>query len=388
MKKLFCLSLLLGCCVSFARAQGVTVTASALQRAIAAPSGACAMRGAVRIYNVTVYVCPTIGTATWTSLGGGGGTSGNPTASVGLAAVNGSASTFLRSDAAPALAQDIVPTWTGIHTWGDALARMTSPRITTGLKDANGNAILDFSATASAVNRLQVANAATGNAIAISTAGSDTNRSVAITPAGTGQILLPAGAVATPILANSANTNTGLRFLGGFMGWAAVIDGADGWYADYDGGNRGIGFSTNSGRLAWHSATSAAVNTHIRRAADGVVSVGGNANTDPGTLSSPAKAPSQITADQNNYTGCNTSFNCVITADAARAITGMTAGQDGERKTVCNSSANTVTLNHEDANSTAANRFSFEGAANLTIPQFACRALVYLATPARWYRSN
>jgi hypothetical protein len=39
----------------------------------------------------------------------------NPTASVGLTAVNGSASTFLRSDGAPALDQSIAPTWTGIH---------------------------------------------------------------------------------------------------------------------------------------------------------------------------------------------------------------------------------------------------------------------------------
>lgn len=39
----------------------------------------------------------------------------NPSASVGLSAVNGAASTFLRSDGAPALSQSIVPTWTGIH---------------------------------------------------------------------------------------------------------------------------------------------------------------------------------------------------------------------------------------------------------------------------------
>lgn len=44
-------------------------------------------------------------------------TGANPSASVGLAAVNGSASTFLRSDGAPALDQGIAPTWTGIHSW-------------------------------------------------------------------------------------------------------------------------------------------------------------------------------------------------------------------------------------------------------------------------------
>lgn len=49
----------------------------------------------------------------------------NPTASVGLTAVNGSASTFMRSDGAPALSQSISPTWTGNHVFspsaGDTL---------------------------------------------------------------------------------------------------------------------------------------------------------------------------------------------------------------------------------------------------------------------------
>lgn len=47
-----------------------------------------------------------------------GTTSGaNPTASVGLTAVNGVAGTFMRSDGAPALSQSIAPTWSGVHTW-------------------------------------------------------------------------------------------------------------------------------------------------------------------------------------------------------------------------------------------------------------------------------
>lgn len=41
----------------------------------------------------------------------------NPSASVGLSAVNGSASTFMRSDGAPALSQSIAPTWTATHTF-------------------------------------------------------------------------------------------------------------------------------------------------------------------------------------------------------------------------------------------------------------------------------
>ncbi len=51
------------------------------------------------------------------------GTSGaNPTASIGLTAVNGSALTFMRSDAAPAISQAISPTWSGTHTFSNTIA--------------------------------------------------------------------------------------------------------------------------------------------------------------------------------------------------------------------------------------------------------------------------
>ena len=48
---------------------------------------------------------------------GGSVSSANPTASVGLTAVNGVAATYMRSDAAPALSQAISPTWTGHHAF-------------------------------------------------------------------------------------------------------------------------------------------------------------------------------------------------------------------------------------------------------------------------------
>lgn len=51
------------------------------------------------------------GVPTWTSAGA------NPTNSVGLAAINGTATTFMRSDGAPALNVGITPTWTAKHTW-------------------------------------------------------------------------------------------------------------------------------------------------------------------------------------------------------------------------------------------------------------------------------
>lgn len=49
----------------------------------------------------------------------------NPTASLGLSAVNGAAATFLRSDGSPALSQAITPTWTGLHIFSAGIQGTT-----------------------------------------------------------------------------------------------------------------------------------------------------------------------------------------------------------------------------------------------------------------------
>lgn len=47
---------------------------------------------------------------------GTGAVSGNPTALIGMAVINGVAATWMRSDAAPAIDPAINPVWTGLHT--------------------------------------------------------------------------------------------------------------------------------------------------------------------------------------------------------------------------------------------------------------------------------
>ena len=66
----------------------------------------------------------------WAAVSGLGA---NPTGAIGLVAVNGVASTFIRSDGAPALSQAIAPTWTGVHAW----TRSTTGQTLTG---TNSNA--------------------------------------------------------------------------------------------------------------------------------------------------------------------------------------------------------------------------------------------------------
>ena len=64
---------------------------------------------------------------------------------------------------------------------------LTSPVINE-IDDSNGNEEIIFTATASAVNELTVANAATGNNPNITASGSDTNIGINFTPKGTGSI--------------------------------------------------------------------------------------------------------------------------------------------------------------------------------------------------------
>lgn len=60
--------------------------------------------------------------STWASTALGA----NPSGTIGLAAVNGTATTYVRSDGAPALSQSIVPTWTGAHTFSAKVALDTN----------------------------------------------------------------------------------------------------------------------------------------------------------------------------------------------------------------------------------------------------------------------
>lgn len=72
-------------------------------------------------------------------------TGANPSASVGLSTINGSAATWMRSDAAPPLDQSIVPTWTGLHVF----TRTTGTPIT--INNSVGDTVSMNSTSASGV---------------------------------------------------------------------------------------------------------------------------------------------------------------------------------------------------------------------------------------------
>lgn len=61
----------------------------------------------------------------------GGASGANPTGTVGTAAVNGVAATFLRSDGAPAINLAMTPTWTGTHSWTGNSVTITAAGVVT-----------------------------------------------------------------------------------------------------------------------------------------------------------------------------------------------------------------------------------------------------------------
>lgn len=67
---------------------------------------------------------------------------------------------------------------------------LASPKVTTGILDANGAELIKVSATGSAANEITVTNAATGNAPSVTATGTDTNINLSLGPKGTGAVSL------------------------------------------------------------------------------------------------------------------------------------------------------------------------------------------------------
>jgi hypothetical protein len=65
---------------------------------------------------------------------------------------------------------------------------LTTPIITTSINDTNGNQIVALNPVASAVNEVAIANAATGLAPSITSAGTDANINLALAAKGTGTV--------------------------------------------------------------------------------------------------------------------------------------------------------------------------------------------------------
>jgi len=110
------------------------------------------------------------------------------------------------------------------------------------LVDTNGNELIKTTATASAVNEITIANAATGNSPTISATGGDSNIGISIISKGTGQILANSGSSAAPTFSFTDNPTTGIYNSAGnlvFMGQGSIqaYFSPSGTFNLYQGGN-------------------------------------------------------------------------------------------------------------------------------------------------------
>lgn len=193
-------------------------------------------------------------------------TGANPTASVGLAAVNGSAATFLRSDGAPALDVTIAPTWSGAHVW--SLANAAAVAIGPA---GNTNPVLRIiTNTASQADGLSINGLAAGSGVTLAALSSGTDSPITLTPKGTGSVVFPNGAVATPAI-RGADADSGLYFVGNNVRVAA--DGVN-TIEFTAGGSPAIRMLINGG-IGWSASTTdpTTLDTTISRNAAGVVQI-------------------------------------------------------------------------------------------------------------------
>ena len=170
-----------------------------------------------------LYYCSA--TNTWTALASSGGTPGG-------------GDTQLQYNNAGAFGGISAATWDGTNL------SFTNPKIVTGLRDTNGNSLLGFTATASAVNNFNFTNSATGNDPILSVTGGDADRNLQIAPKGIGKVIIRSLTGATPTLDfyNTYGGFTAMSLTGSTISAAGGLD---------------LGLTTNGSTLNFSDTNSA-----------------------------------------------------------------------------------------------------------------------------------
>lgn len=128
-----------------------------------------------------------------------------------------------------------------------------------GIVDGNGNEALTFTTTASAVNELTIANAATGGEPTISATGGDTNVSINLSPKGTGTVNVLGTSDAGATIRLFEDTDNGSSSVG--LKAPDSIASNVTWTLPSADGTSGQFLSTNgSGTLSWASGGGGAWN--------------------------------------------------------------------------------------------------------------------------------
>jgi len=96
-------------------------------------------------------------------------------------------------------------------------------------------------------------------------------------------------------------------------------------------------------------------------------------------------SPAALGTTENDYAGANgTSFARLSGAGGGSTITGIAGGSDGRMLIIVNVSANTITLNHQDAGSTASNRIITSTGLAVVLGADDTVVLIYDSVTTRW----
>lgn len=275
----------------------------------------------------------------------GGGTGANPTATIGLTAVNGTALTFLRSDGAPALSQAIVPTWTGVHTWtgAGAVGVAGSPidvilasgaygiNIGTG-STATFPGLLVMDAAAARVLEIIYAGATSGGVYgapadsAVINAGGGTSGGLVLSTNDLARILITNGGITT-IQGGAGATPAAapLQLITGAAGYGIVLtDGTGIGYVSF-GASHEIQFGSNTqgfdliagGGLVLQAAASGQINLSAVANIIGGVTTGNAISINQGANTSPALAYTSTGTSGEAFTASwsGTGANLIISSD-------------------------------------------------------------------------
>lgn len=90
---------------------------------------------------------------------------------------------------------------------------LTTPRVTTAINDVNGAELIKVTATASAVNEVTLANAATGNKPTITATGGDTNVTVKLAGKGTGSVEIAKAAYTSSTITADGAASTSATYI-------------------------------------------------------------------------------------------------------------------------------------------------------------------------------
>lgn len=127
----------------------------------------------------------------------------------------------------------------------------------------------------------------------------------------------------------------------------------------------------------------------LKAPADGVLNwTDDSGNSGSGTIRFDPRTPSTITSDEDNYSVPVTGYFIRLATDASRTLTGLTFGGggvgNGQVHLLVNVGSNDLVLAHQNASSTAGNRFLNSTGADITLSANQAADLIYDGTTQRW----